>query len=127
MGDMAPNFNRSEFACHCGCGLDSIHPDTVAALQKLRDLAKAPVVITCGCRCAAHNAAVGGAAHSFHLPDQDCRASDWQIAGLSIDQMYALAEQIPEFYHGGIGRYYRSGFIHSDTRSYQSRWADREV
>jgi len=123
---LTKNFRRSEFACHDGCGLDSIHPESVAAIQQLRDLAEAPVIIKSGCRCPAHNKAVGGEDHSFHLPENNCRAIDWYIPGLSVNAMYVLACGIPAFQSGGIGRYYKSNipFIHCDTRPYHARWSD---
>ncbi|MFZ0053173.1 MAG: D-Ala-D-Ala carboxypeptidase family metallohydrolase [Desulfobaccales bacterium] len=122
MGDLSANLDSSEITCHCGCGLKSLHPDTVAAFQQLRDLVGSAIQVNCGCRCPAHNTDVGGEPHSFHLPENDCRAMDIVIPGKSVKEMYALAEQIPAFQKGGIGRYYQSGFIHVDTRNYQARW-----
>ncbi len=132
MGDMSPHFKRSEFACRCGCGLDCIDPKTVAALEKLRVLATAElgqetlIIVNCGCRCPQHNTEVGGEAYSFHLKERGCKAVDIEIPGLGVGQMAELAEQVPEFHGGGIGRYYanarRGGFIHCDVRPWKARW-----
>jgi uncharacterized protein YcbK (DUF882 family) len=122
MGDLSPNLSRREIVCHCGCGLDSLHPDTVAAFQELRDQVGRAIHVNCGCRCPGHNAAVGGEPHSFHLPKQKCRAMDIVIPGMTVDEMAAEARKILAFKNGGIGRYHRSGFIHVDTRPYQARW-----
>ncbi len=67
MGDLAKNFSRYEFICHCGCGLDQVDPELVAALQRLRNRIGRPIYVNSGCRCAAHNAAVRGARNSYHL------------------------------------------------------------
>ena len=122
MGDLSEHLSTSDVSCHDGCGLKSIHPDTVAAFEELRKIVGGPIHVNCGCRCDAHNAAVGGEPHSFHLPEQHCRAMDIVIPSKTVDQMYALAEQVPAFKNGGIGRYYKSKFIHVDTRSYRARW-----
>jgi len=67
MGDMTKNFDRSEFACKCGCGYDAINPGFVERLQKLRDMVGKALYINSGCRCPAHNAACGGVPHSSHM------------------------------------------------------------
>jgi len=63
-----PNFFiASEFACHCGCGKSDINPELVVMLNQARGLACQPFKINSGCRCAQHNAAVGGVSFSSHL------------------------------------------------------------
>lgn len=66
MGDLTKNFDRSEFACKCGCGFDTIDGDLVGRLQNMRD-ALGPLRISSGCRCAKRNAEVGGAKDSAHV------------------------------------------------------------
>ena len=125
MGDLSKNFSRREFACHCGCGRDNVSPALVAALQQLRDLAEAPVAVVSGCRCPAHNRAVGGAKGSLHLAtrDQEGCAADVRIGGLGLKEMYRLAQEVPGFYGGGIGLYPGDGFMHVDVRGHEARWA----
>lgn len=60
-------FKISEFACKCGCGYDGINPNLLARLEKARDEAGTPFIVTSGCRCEKHNKAVGGVADSAHL------------------------------------------------------------
>lgn len=67
MGDLAKNFSRYEFACHCGCGFDQVALELVFWLQGLRERIGRPLYINSGCRCAAHNTAVRGAKNSYHL------------------------------------------------------------
>lgn len=72
------HFRRKEFACGCGCGLDNVDLRLVFMLQRIRTVRGAPLRITSGCRCAAHNKSVGGAKQSAHLPDESgvCHAAD---------------------------------------------------
>jgi hypothetical protein len=67
MGDVGRHFDRSEFACRCGCGRDGVDPALVSALDELREYLSRPVVITSGVRCEGHNRAVGGPPESAHL------------------------------------------------------------
>ncbi|MEW6489988.1 MAG: D-Ala-D-Ala carboxypeptidase family metallohydrolase [Thermodesulfobacteriota bacterium] len=73
---LSENFRRAEFACRCGCGAAEVDPALVSRLQDLRRRLGRPLVVTSGVRCAAHNAAVGGAQASEHLTGQgvDVRA-----------------------------------------------------
>ena len=64
---MAKYFQPSEFDCKCGCGKNNIDPGLVAMLDEARGIAGFPFVINSGCRCDAHNAAVGGSVTSSHL------------------------------------------------------------
>lgn len=116
MGDISLNFNCSEFACKCGCGLNNISPDLVAKLEKLRSHFNASVLINCGCRCEKHNEAVGGKPHSQHPlgTAADFRVKDYSPALVAdwLDFCY------PESH--GIGRY--TSFTHFDVRPDKARW-----
>ncbi|MDR2179699.1 MAG: hypothetical protein LBP21_05290 [Synergistaceae bacterium] len=59
MGDLSKNFNVSEFACKCGCGLKEPSPALVSLLQNIRDRTGQPVIIESGWRCTQHNKDVG--------------------------------------------------------------------
>lgn len=71
----APNFKFSDFTCRCSvCSPRSAtQPATkrevIEALQSLRDALGEPLVVTRGVSCKAHNAEVGGARDSRHLPE----------------------------------------------------------
>jgi uncharacterized protein YcbK (DUF882 family) len=67
MGDLTEHFSRVEFACRCGCGLNTIDPILVQRLEHARRILSKPIRINSGIRCAAHNAVEGGAANSAHL------------------------------------------------------------
>jgi len=67
MGDLTQNFNRSEFACKCGCGFADVDLALVAALQDSRTMTALTYEIVSGCRCEQHNNDVGGKPNSAHL------------------------------------------------------------
>jgi len=60
-------FTQKEFACKCGCGFDSIDHELVQVLDAIREHFDIPCRVNSGCRCEAHNTAVGGAPRSQHL------------------------------------------------------------
>lgn len=126
MGDLTKNFSRHEFACSCGCGLDTVDTETLEILQACCDYFAAYcevdsvfAVINSGCRCAEYNASpsVGGSPGSQHVK---CRAVDFRIVGvLPLNVHKYLDQMYPDQY--GIGSY--STFTHLDTRSGSpARW-----
>jgi len=118
MGDLSAHFSKAELACDC-CGELKIEQGLIDALEQLRSLAGREIVIQDGYRCPAHNQEVGGVTDSEHTRGL---AADIGIPGLSLQQMYELALQIPTFAEGGIG-VYDGGFLHLDVRQYAVRWA----
>ena len=111
------NFSRSEFACKCGCGFDTVDVELINALRDLRvAIGGKPITITSGCRCESHNKAVGGAPNSQHLY---ARAADiYSSETTPSDILEKLEELFPNKY--GIGIY--SGWVHIDTRNEKARW-----
>ncbi len=127
MGDTTRDFSRWEFACRCGCGFKDPHPLLVAGLQELRDRLGASIAVNSGCRCQAHNRTAGGSAGSYHLPDLAGwgRAADI-TADAPLEEIYAAALSVPQFYRGGIGVYFDDGGprVHVDVRPEgRARWA----
>jgi uncharacterized protein YcbK (DUF882 family) len=88
-------------------------------LETLRSLADVPVRVHAGYRCPRHNREVGGVPHSEHL---EGLAADVSLPGLSLQRMYELAPEVPQFAEGGIGVYDRN-FLHVDVRDREARWA----
>jgi len=118
MGDLTDNFNRSEFACKCGCGFDEIALDTVYICQNLRDHFGNPVTITSGCRCPEHNASVGGAENSQHVAGT---AADVVVRDVHPHDVYEYLEAYSsQLSVGGLGKY--ESFTHVDTRGRRARW-----
>lgn len=80
-----PHFNKNEFACKCGCGFDSINYNLVGLLEDIRGhFGNNPLIITSGCRCAKHNAYVGGVQGSRHVLG---KASDFYIQNVSTNDL----------------------------------------
>lgn len=78
-----------------------------------------PVIVHAGYRCERHNAEVGGLPRSEHTRGL---AADIHLPGLSLQRMYELALEVPQFAQGGIG-VYDGGFLHVDVRDHRARWA----
>ena len=112
------HFLYSDFVCPC-CDALKITPGFyrhLRLLERMRGELGFPIVVNSGYRCARHNRAVGGAAHSWHLLfATDVRPVDG--ASEKLAAMYDAAERLG---FGGIGRY--ETFIHLDIRPDPMRW-----
>ena len=84
-------------------------------LDAFRERVGEPVYINSGIRCAAHNAAVGGADDSRHMYGD---AADIRCDGKTPEQLYEIADEI--FCDGGVGLY--DWGIHVDDRGHRARW-----
>jgi uncharacterized protein YcbK (DUF882 family) len=118
MGDLSAHFSRKELSCRC-CGRLKIDPKLLDGLENLRALAGAIVTVHAGYRCPRHNREVGGVPQSEHLQGL---AADISVPGFSLQRMYELALEIPQFAGGGIG-VYDGNFLHVDVRDRRARWA----
>ncbi len=94
--------------------LVALRRDLLEGLQRLRDLAGRPVVITSGYRNKSHNDRVGGSPTSRHLTGE---AADIKIAGLHPDEVAQLAREAG---FTGIGIY--KNFLHVDVRPEPVTW-----
>lgn len=116
MGDISKHFNRSEFACKCGCGFDTVDIETLEVLEEVRTYFDKPVSINSACRCPDHNFKVGGSENSQHVKG---RAADIVVAGIDPREVYSLLDRLyPDWF--GLGSY--DSFTHVDTRSNKARW-----
>jgi len=116
MGDLSKNFSRHEFACKCGCGLNTVDAELIKVLQDVRDHFQAPIEITSGCRCLKHNTDVGGSVASKHMEAKAADITMWSDGPTRIH--YYLTHNYPEKY--GIGNY--KTFTHIDVRNNRARW-----
>jgi len=115
MGDLSKNFSRSEFACKCGCGFNTVDSELIRILQSFRDKIGEPITISSGCRCPIYNAFILGSENSQHMKG---RAADIVTGNPIGDQQYFLKEYSKKY---GIGVY--DTFTHIDTRSGpKARW-----
>jgi uncharacterized protein YcbK (DUF882 family) len=112
------SFSMWELKCPCGvCQLQVIDLDLPFMLQKLRDIAKRPVIITPrggAFRCEKWNKTVGGLPNSQHLLG---KAADIEIHGVTGPELYAMA-CLAGFTSIGVG----AKFIHVDTRPDTHLW-----
>jgi len=118
MSKISPHFSRHEFACHCGCGFDTVDSELLRLLEEIRTHFNDVVHVNSCSRCVAHNATVGGAESSQHLVS---KAADINVFGVASE---AVADYIDERYPSryGLGRY--SAFTHVDVRQEHARWGE---
>lgn len=117
---MGRHFASEYFACPCGCGFNAPDPRLVASLDELREHVGHPILVNGGCRCAAHNKAVGGEVDSQHMLG---KAAHIRCAELSTSQLMYAALSVRDFEGGGIGLYLAKGFVHVDVRAGRARWS----
>ena len=121
MGDIAKNFNRSEFACKDNCGFDNIDPKVVAMCQTIRDALAEPIKINSACRCEKHNAKVGGVKGSYHAlgkaADLSCKAGSRRLFEV-IKELFAYGKLKDLEY---CRRYIKSDFVHIDCGKRRSK------
>lgn len=116
MGDISEHFNRSEFACKCGCGFDTVDIELIEILETVRHRFMRPITITSGCRCADHNYKIGGSKDSQHIK---ARAADFKVQGVEPKEVYEfLCSTFKDKF--GFGLY--SAWVHGDSRQAKARW-----
>ena len=106
-------FTRAEFRCPCGkCGGFPVEPDEtmVRAVDKVRDHFGAPVIVSSGVRCQAHNDELDGSVkNSYHLRG---KAMDFCVRGVPGATLLAYVKTLPVHYAYQINR---SDFVHMDV------------
>lgn len=104
---LTKNFKRSEFACKCGCGEDTISLTLVNQLQRARDLYGWAMFVTSGCRCEKWNVKEGGSPTSAHLLGIAC---DINVGNSEARYLLVCALLNAGFQRIGLGE----GFLHVD-------------
>lgn len=115
MGDISKNFSRHEFACHGGCGFDTVDVELIMLAEEVRKInGNKPIMPNSGCRCQRHNKDIGGNKYSMHLTG---KAADMPVDNprMVFDE---LCRRHPDRY--GFGLY--ETFVHIDSRSDRARW-----
>jgi len=120
MSKLSKHFSRSEFACRCGCGQDTVDVELISILETVRNHFGKSVTITSGNRCTAYNAKIGGAKASLHI---ESRAADFIVKDTDPEDVYnALTKFVGNRFGAGI----YNGWVHFDTRSGKTaRWDKR--
>lgn len=106
-----PHFRREEFRCPCGvCGGFPAEPEEklVRLAEQVRVAYGAPVLISSGVRCPAHNAAVGGVKNSRHLLG---KAMDFRVENVAGERLLAYVRTLPIRYAYRID----DSFVHMDV------------
>ncbi len=103
-------FKRSEFACKCGCGYDTIDAMTLELLTNVREHFGKTINVSSGFRCARHNKAVGGAKKSYHLSG---KAADISSPDVAPSEMYLY---LCEKFKSQFGFILYDTFVHVDSR-----------
>lgn len=105
-------FHRKEFACRCGkCGGFPAEPEEalIRAAEETRIHFGAPVTVSSGVRCPAHNARVGGVSNSRHLTG---KAMDFSVRGIPAERVLAYVTSLPAIrYAYAID----ADYVHMDT------------
>ncbi len=113
---LSNHFNRSEFACKCGCGQDTVDAGLINILETVRIHFGQPITITSGNRCEAHNKSIGGAANSQHLYG---KGADFKVRNVSPVEVHNfINSHAPKDY--GLALY--SSWVHVDSREEFARW-----
>jgi len=120
MDKISKNFRRSEFACKCGCGFDTVDVELLRILQKVHDHFKTTVKINSGCRCIEHNRREGGLPGSRHLIG---KAADIYVKNHDPKKVMSYLTSIVSEKHCGLGLY--ETFVHIDVRGTRARWDGR--
>lgn len=128
---LSEHFSVIEAACRCGraeCthavsdiiatpGLLATAARTARFMEQIRArLGNEPIRVNSWFRCAVHNAAVGGATHSYHMRGY---AVDFTIKSKTPREVQALLKPYladnDDGFIGGLGSY--RGFTHVDRRT----------
>lgn len=115
MGDLSKNFSRSEFACKCGCGFDTVDIRLLDYLEAVRKHFNQKITINSGCRCMMYNVQIGGSDGSQHLKG---RAADIVV---EHNRPFDVHKFLGTLNPNGLGLY--KTFVHVDSRSHENaRW-----
>ena len=114
------HFHMNEFRCKCGmCNYTDVADRLIMVLEQIR-VASGPLHIVSSIRCPMHNANVGGAPQSFHMPkDGIGRAAGVSSRVMNPETLAILGARYlgPE---GGIGLYH--SWVHFDVREGRAFW-----
>lgn len=119
MGDISEHFDRTEFACKCGCGQDTVDTELLDVLERIRGYYGEAVYINSGNRCKTYNKSIGGAPASRHIVS---KAADISMLSIPVEDVYTmLSTRYSDKY--GIGVY--DSWVHIDVRPEPARWDKR--
>jgi len=117
-----PNFKVKELACNDGSDVILVSSKLLDFVQSIRNIVNTSININSFYRTAAYNSKIGGALKSKHKVGMAC---DMQVpSGLTVDSFAKIVEQVAGP-NSGIGKYYKSNFVHLDVaKNGKRRWTD---
>ena len=119
MPKISRHFTRSEMACACGCGLDSMDAETLAVADVVRDFEGNSITPSSAARCYEYN-------RSDDVKSDDtsqhprCRAMD-----LPVRDPQATYNMLCRKYPSRFGFGLYATFVHIDTKSGGARRWDK--
>ncbi len=116
---LSKHFSSEEFACHCGCGYDTVDVRLLKLLEVLRVWADDVVHLNSAARCKQHNNDVGSHESSQHRLG---KAADVVVTGKTPKEVFDFMNRHSP-YTGGFGVY--DTFTHIDSREGKARWDKR--
>ena len=119
MGDISKYFNRSEIACKCECGFDTMDGETLKLADRCREFVGHSITPSSGARCLNYNrlsASKGGPGSNDRSQHPRGRAMDLPVKDPKALYDY-LCDKYPDKY--GFGLY--KTFVHIDTKSGPAR------
>jgi uncharacterized protein YcbK (DUF882 family) len=115
---LSEHFSLKEFRCRCdneACIFTKVDMELVDLLEDIRKHIAAPLKVTSGYRCEAHNAALEGAAqNSYH------------IQGMAADVLIPnhFHKPLAAHYHDKYGIGFYNNRMHWDVRKGCARWGN---
>ena len=119
MGDISKYFNRSEIACKCGCGFDTMDGETLDVADDAREFVDHAITPSSGARCYEYNRlpiSKRGPGSNDSSQHPRGRAIDVPVKDPKA-LYYYLCNKYPDKY--GFGLY--KTFVHIDTKSGAAR------
>lgn len=118
---LSNDFTVREFACHDGSDTVLIDAALAKYIQRIRNWAGVPIIISSGYRTPAYNKKIGGAPNSYHTRGQaaDIYAKD-RKKSISEIARFAQAIGVP-----GVEKNEDSNYVHIDTRTKRYFWVHK--
>jgi uncharacterized protein YcbK (DUF882 family) len=102
------HFKIEEFTCKCGCKRTKVDSEFGEMMDKAREEAKVPFVITSGYRCPTYNISVGGKSGSAHVKGM--------AADIAVDNSWERYHVVNGLMRAGFNRIgVGRKFIHADS------------
>ena len=111
---LTDHLTRSECACKCGCGFDTMDYKTALIFEEIRELnGGVSIIPSSGARCRQHNIYSGGSKKSQHMIG---RALD-----IPVSDPQKIYKKLCELYPDKFGFIAYDTFVHVDTRAKKYR------